>query len=173
MTQLSYNEAFDPYHTVFRFLRLFFGCKFERAVPYDKFRILDFYLLHPYRLQNLQLFADDTRWRAVSRSYARLKPYGELPDDNSLFERMAVFQKAATASLARAGIISEDEWARNQILFVPARVDGEVEKRCSELNGTMPDIISILREINERYALNGRDGLKDRSGLLEHRYDPV
>lgn len=51
MTQLSYNEAFDPYHTVFRFLRLFFGCKLERAVPYDKFRILDFYLLHPYRLK--------------------------------------------------------------------------------------------------------------------------
>ncbi|MDH0126776.1 hypothetical protein N7376_22630 [Brucella intermedia GD04153] len=173
MTQLSYNEAFDPYHTAFRFLRLFFGCKLKRAVPYDKFRILDFYLLHPYRLQNLQLFADDTRWRAVSRSYAKVKPYGELPDDNSLFERMAVFQKAAAGSLARAGIISEDEWTRNLVLFAPDPVSGEVEQRCQELNGTMSDIIGILSEINERYALNGRDGLKARSGLLEYRYDPV
>ena len=173
MTQLSYNEAFDPYHAVFRFLRLFFGCKLRHAVPYDKFRILDFYLLYPFRLQNLQLFADDTRWRAVSRSYARLKPYGELPDDNSLFERMGSFQKAAASSMARAGIISNDEWARNRILFVPDRIAGDAEKRCQELNDMMPDIIGILCEINERYDLNGRNGLKARSGLLEYRYDPV
>lgn len=173
MTQLSYNEAFDPYHAVFRFLRLFFGCKLKHPVPYDKFRILDFYLLYPFRLQNLHLFADDTRWRAVSRSYARLKPYGELPDDNSLFERMGSFQKAAASSMARAGIISDDEWTRNRILFVPDRIAGEAEKRCQELNETMPDIIGILSEINERYDLNGRDGLKARSRLLEYRYDPV
>lgn len=173
MTQLSYNEAFDPYHAVFRFLRLFFGCKLREPVPYDKFRILDFYLLYPFRLQNLQLFADDTRWRAVSRSYARLKPYGELPDDNSLFERMGSFQKAAVSSMARAGIISDDEWTRNRILFLPDRIPGDAEKRCQELNDTMAEIIEILSEINARYELNGRNGLKARSGLLEYRYDPV
>ncbi|WP_425989262.1 ABC-three component system middle component 5 [Ensifer sp. R-19] len=173
MTQLSYNEAFDPYHAIFRYLRLYFGCNLQEPVPFDKFRILDFYLLYPFRLQNLQLYSDDTSWRSVSKSYTRLKPYGELPDDNSLFDRMAPFQKTAAESMARAGIICEKAWERNQILFSGAEIGTEVESRCTELNSTMADFISILCQINHRYDPYGRDGLKARSKLLEYRYDPI
>ncbi len=173
MTQLSYNEAFDPYHAIFRSFRLYFGCNLRDAVPFDKFRILDFYLLHPFRLQNLQLFDDDREWRKISKTYLRLKPYGELPDDNSLFDRMAPFQKTAAESMAKAGIIHDLAWQKNQILFTGEELGPEIETRCEELNASMADFIAILCQINRRYELHGRDGLKARSKLLEYRYDPI
>ncbi|NEJ74530.1 hypothetical protein GR197_29060 [Rhizobium phaseoli] len=173
MTQLSYNEAFDPYHAIFRYFRLYFGCGLREPVPFDKFRILDFYLLYPFRLQNLQFFSDDTTWRSVSKGYARLRPYGELPDDHSLFDRMAPFQKTAAESMARAGVIHNEAWEKNQVSFAGEKLGTEIESRCAELNASMADFISILCQINRRYDLYGRDGLKARSKLLEYRYDPI
>jgi hypothetical protein len=58
MTQLTYNEAFDPYHAVFRFLRLHLACDISAKLPFDTLRILDFYLLFPFRLQGDEAFLE-------------------------------------------------------------------------------------------------------------------
>lgn len=173
MTQLTYNEAFDPFHAAFRLLRLHVGCGISERTPFDMCRILDFYLLFPFRLQNMKLLSEDTGWRKISRSYSGQAPYGELPDDNSIFSRMEPFQRAAASSLAHAGIISVEAWANNEIAFADVGLPAELRTRCGTLNDSMPDVIEILCDIRRRYPLGGRDGLKDRTGLLEFRYDPI
>lgn len=173
MTQLTYNEAFDPYHATFRFLRLKLGCKITEKLHFDTFRILDFYLLFPFRIQNMSLFLEDKPWRSISRSYSKLKPYGELPDDYSIFSKMEPFQRAAATSLSRTGTLSKEAWSNNEIAFEEIELPYILRGRCDELNNTMPDIIEILCAIKERYPLMGRNGLKDRSGLLEFRYDSI
>lgn len=37
MTQLTYNEAFDPYHAAFRFLRLCVACDKETEFPSTRY----------------------------------------------------------------------------------------------------------------------------------------
>ena len=69
MTQLTYNEAFDPYHAAFRFIRLNVACQLHKRMPFDMLRILDFYLLFPFRLQAIRFHSEDTGWRKISRSY--------------------------------------------------------------------------------------------------------
>ncbi|MEO1190274.1 MAG: ABC-three component system middle component 5 [Pseudomonadota bacterium] len=173
MTQLTYNEAFDPYHAAFRFMRLWQGCRLTCKTHFDMLRILDFYLLFPFRIQNMSFFSSDRGWRSISRAYEDRKPYGELPDDVSIFSRMEPFQRAAVTSLVKAEILSAEAWRNNQIDFLNAKLPLELEARCVELNETMQDIIEILCAIRERYPLMGRRGLKDRTGLLEFRYDSV
>ncbi|MCL4677210.1 MAG: hypothetical protein KJ017_01295 [Alphaproteobacteria bacterium] len=173
MTQLTYNEAFDPYHATFRFLRLWKGCGLVGKTHFDMLRILDFYLLFPFRIQNMSLFSEDRGWRKISKRYDDRKPYGELPDDVSIFSRMEPFQRAAVTSLVNAGFLSADAWHCNQIEFVGGNLTSELEMRCSELNVSMRDVINVLCSIKERYPLLGRNGLKDRTGLLEYRYDAV
>ena len=173
MTQLTYNEAFDPYHAVFRFLRLHLACDIGATMPFDTLRILDFYLLFPFRLQAMKLFAADTAWRRVSKSYEDQAPYGAMPDDTTVFARMEPFQRAAVSSLVHSGHLSAAEWDSNEVKFTVKLLPPSVTSRCLQLNARMQDIVDILCQIKARYPLGGRDGLKDRTGLLEYRYDSV
>lgn len=173
MTQLTYNEAFDPYHAAFRLMRLWEGCSLKEKTQFDMIRILDFYLLFPFRLQNMAFFSADRGWRRISRAYEDRIPYGQLPDDLSIFSRMEPFQRAAVTSLVRAGFLSSEAWASDQIQFTDAKLPPEVVRRCAERNATMQDVVDVLCSIRERYPLLGADGLKRRTGLLEYRYDSV
>lgn len=173
MTQLTYNEAFDPYHAAFRFFRIHAACNIIESTAFDMLRVLDFYLLFPFRLQNMKLYSEDTNWRAISKSYMKRAPYGQMPDDNSIFARMEPFQRAAATSLAHSGYISADAWLRNEIVFTKVGPPPDLSDRCNELNGEMADFIPLLCAMRARYPLSGRDGLKDRTGLLEFRYDPI
>jgi hypothetical protein len=173
MTQLTYNEAFDPYHAAFRFMRLHLACDISDRLPFDFLRILDFYLLFPFRLQSMKFFSDDMGWRRVSRSYEDQAPYGMMPDDNSVFERMEPFQRVAATSLVYSGHLDSGAWDANEIQFTKDDLPESVMARCAELNARMADIVGILCQLKSRYPLSGRDGLKDRTGLLEYRYDTV
>lgn len=173
MTQLTYNEAFDPYHAAFRFIRLNLACQLDKRMPFDTLRILDFYLLFPFRLQAIKLHSEDTGWRKVSRSYEGRAPYGAMPDDSSIFARMELFQRAAAASLVQSGHLSAGAWETEEVEFTALELPTELTARCGALNARMADIMSILCQIKARYALGGRDGLKDRTRLLEYRYDSV
>ena len=173
MTQLTYNEAFDPYHAVFRFLRLHLACDFSAKLPFDTLRILDFYLLFPFRLQAMKLFANDTGWRKISKTYEDRAPYGAMPEDSTVFARMEPFQRAAAASLVRSGYLSPDAWNTNEVQFMPETLPPGFAERCSALNAQMTDMIDVLCQIKSRYPLGGRHGLKDRTSLLEYRYDSV
>jgi ABC-3C biological conflict system middle component len=169
MTQLTYNEAFDPYHAVFRFIRLHLACDLSGRVPFDTLRILDFYLLFPFRLQSMKFFADDTSWRRISRAYGDEAPYGVMPDDNAVLGRMEPFQRVAAASLVRCGHLSGDAWELNEVEFTKEAFPANVRARCAELNVKMADIVAILCQLKARYPLGGRDGLKARTGLLVDR----
>lgn len=173
MTQLTYNEAFDPYHATFRFIRLWKGCSIKEVIHFDMLRILDFYLLFPFRLQNMSFYSSDRGWRAISKSYEHLKPYGDLPDDASLLSKMEPFQRAAVTSLVKTKVLSSEAWYKNQIEFLNAQISEELAARCEEVNEGMNDVVEILCELKARYPLLGRNGLKDRTGLLEFRYDSV
>lgn len=173
MTQLTYNEAFDPYHAVFRFLRLHLACDIGAKLPFDTLRILDFYLLFPFRLQAMKLFASDTGWRKVSRAYEDRAPYGAMPEDSTIFARMEPFQRAAATSLVHSGHLASEAWDNNGVQFTSKMLPPAVAERCLAVNAQMTDIIDILCQIKARYPLGGRDGLKDRTGLLEYRYDSV
>jgi hypothetical protein len=117
MTQLTYNEAFDPYHAIFRIMRLGGACLQGSKTSFDMLRILDFYLLFPFRIQGLSLFSEDIAWRSISKSYHWMAPYGGMPDDRVIFNRMEPFQRAAVSSLVKSGHIASTEWTRDEILF--------------------------------------------------------
>jgi hypothetical protein len=173
MTQLTYNEAFDPYHTAFRFIRLNLACQLHKRMPFEMLRILDFYLLFPFRLQDIRLHSEDRGWRKISRTYGDRAPYGAMPEDSSIFARMELFQRAAAASLVHSGHLSAEAWETDEIEFVTRELPTALVARCVVLNERMADVMNILCQIKARYALGGRDGLKDRTGLLEYRYDSV
>lgn len=173
MTQISYSEAFDPYHTIYRFIRSrdIFG--YNERFHFDMVRILDFYLLFPFCIQDMSLMSSDRTWRKVSKSYAWMEPYGGLRNETSVFTRMEVFQEVAMNTLANMNLVSPEDWKNKIVRFQETELNEEIISRANQANSQMQDVIEILEQIKDRYPLRGKGGLKDRSGLLEFRYDAL
>lgn len=170
--QLTYEPAFDPLHSIFRALRLREALGASFRLPRDLFRILDFYLLYPTGLRHMPLRSIHLKLKRLAASTKRAEPYGPRPGDPILFERMRPFQDAAVETLALQGFLSTDAlgkgWVENAGKPIPAILAGRVETA----NSSEGNLLSALRAIAQ-YPLEGPNGLKDRSGLLEHRYDAV
>jgi len=173
MIQLTYEPAFDPLHSMFRALRLREAVDPNVRVPRDLYRILDFYLLFPQRLGEARLRQEHRGLKTRAAHTSRAPPYGPRPEDAVLFERIRPFQEAALDTLARHGFFSaealEDGWV------VPGReaLPGRLGERIKQINTGEADLMKALGTIAAGYALDGTNGLKDRTGLLEHRYDAV
>src|SRR5260221_12212619 len=81
MIQITFQPAFDPFHSIFRLLRL--SPIIERYGPLhrDHLRILDFYLLFPFRIGDIRLTPQHRKFKKLAADYATAKPYGDQPED--------------------------------------------------------------------------------------------
>lgn len=158
---------------MFRAFRLREGLTRPFRLPRDLFRILDFYFLFPASLQNLRFRPEHQRMKRRAAATKRAPPYGPRPDDLVLFERMRPYQDAALDTLALHGFLSDealsDGWVAPENKPVPTELLGRIEIT----NATEADLLTALRTIAQEYQLEGVNGLKDRTRLLEHRYDAV
>lgn len=171
MIQLTYEPSLDPYHTVFRFLRLRPIVAEYGPMHKDHARILDFYQLLPFRISEIRLLPQHRRFRSLSASYE--KPYGEQPESRLLFQRMEPIQVAALDTLANHNVYSAARWQLNELSATDEAVPTELAARLHEINEEDPALESFLKTLAADYRLSGIDGLKHRTGLLEHRHDAI
>lgn len=173
MIQLSFQPALDPFHAMFRFARLH-GLLFSLGeLSMDHVRILDFFLVFPYRIDAIRLLPAHRRFRKLAQQYQHQRPYGEQPEDAALFQRMAPMQAVAMETFASGGFYDAERlrafWVRPTSSALPI----EIAARVSELNQANGDLLEFLRVLATEYQVGGANGLKHRTGLMEHRYDVV
>lgn len=173
MMQLTYEPAFDPLHSMFRALRLWEGLGASFCLPRDLFRILDFYLLFPAALQGVRFRQEHQQLKRRAVATKRAPPYGPRPEDAVLFERMRPFQDAALETLALQGIFSNESLESGWVEHGHQPVPPELVERVQVANASEEALLAALRTIATSYQLEGANGLKHRTGLLEHRYDAV
>ena len=170
MISLSYIAAYDPYHTMFRMLVLL---PTGIDVPIDSARILDFYLCYPWLLADFRPARDVEgqvkALNAVKRAY-HASPYQLTPPSSVLFNRMRPSQLAALNSLAANSYINAEAFKRGDVI----RTDKPLPEKLSEMVQNKREAdqgLLLLLHSMAHVPLGGRDGLKARTGLQEHRYD--
>lgn len=173
MSQIVYQEAFDPYHAAFRILRLRSIAPTGPALATDHVRVLDFYLVFPFRLKAFKFKQPHVRFRKMLKSYDDARPYGSLPDDRILMDRMRPMQMAALATLARRDLIDRAALASDKIIWVDTQPDPDLAEAIAARNADHPVLGEVLSFLITEYDTTGPDGIKARSGLIEHRYDAV
>jgi hypothetical protein len=172
MIQLSFQPAFDPFHAVYRFLRLW--PILERGpLSCDTVRILDFYLLFPFRIRNIRFTRPHMRYRKLAAAYASTRPYGEQPEDRTVFARMEPMQNAALDTLASHEMIEPSQLALGQVEITDLPLPEDIAVRVAAANSRDADLIEFLGVLASEYELLGPNGLKARTELMEFRYDPV
>lgn len=166
MTQLVYHPAFDPYNAALRLLRLLSAS--EQPLDRTSLRILDFYVLFPDELGHARL---TTRLRSkVRRLNAEARyPYDRLPAQQPLFARMEPSFDAALQTLIAKGLVTRSDDESYEL--VPEKVPATLLEIARNRNASEADLIEVLVEVGTSFESLGPDGLKDRTGLAEYRYD--
>jgi hypothetical protein len=171
MIQLTYEPAFDAFHAAFRFLRLRDIIAETGPLHRDHARIMDFYQLFPHRIEGIRFAPAHRKYRGLARKYQSKRPYGEQPDDRLLFDRMAPIQLTALDTLASQEILDPKAWSRGEVASTEKALPDVLSKRVDQITQAESDIQSFLRSLASEYALTGANGLKARTGLMEHRHD--
>lgn len=161
---LIYHPAFDAYHCVVRLLRLLThlnSCEIQRA------RILDFFIAFPSCIAEVRLPRGNPQVKRIAKSLSN--PYHDPVNPKQAFREMEHIQLAAIRCLAGAGIIETDA-LRLGILKssekpIPPSLNPDAQLLANETLTTY--FLKTLASL----PLTGPNGLKDRSGLLDHRYD--
>lgn len=172
MNYLAFQPAFDVFHTEFRFIRLRRLMRKDMPLHYDQLRIVDFYLLFFFRLQDVRLTNAHRSIKKLARELSARR-YENQPDDQLLFSRMEPIQRAAMDTLIANEFFDAEAFKRDFVVETDLKEPVALMKRIDDVNEQDVDIMESIRSLLNDYALLGPNGLKARTGLLEFRYDAV
>lgn len=167
---LTYHPSLDSYHC---FFRVGFFLYSAEDVPYeiDKIRIIDFYLSSPGALRCFKFPAELRKYKKIFSD--KVNDYNNIPNQRSLFFEMQHIQRAVFDMMLSIEIIDSDEFKRGKIYLLRERVTDDLANILEHGSSIDHDIKDFSINNLSGLKLFGPGGLKDRSGLMEYRYDVV
>lgn len=166
---LVYHPAFDLNHGMFRLLRLL-EVNPNRQLKWDAYRILDFYYLFPDLLVDARLPRNMT---SRKKFYSKLgSKYSRVPSPRMFIQQMNGIHETVGRSLAGKGFLEPAAFDERNLVRtdtpIPPALSNAIEAAHND-----EELVSMLGVEMAALPLTGPNGLKDRTGLLEHRYDAV
>jgi hypothetical protein len=166
---LVYHPAFDVDHACFRALELL-ELHQDHAMSVDQLRILDFYFVFPHLLANARLLPAHKGIK--SKLLKRRNDYNHVADPRALMREMRGVQQAALGSLAARRMIDVESLRENMAKRTSRALPAPVQRLIDDQPTEDAEIAQFLARDLSSLPLNGQNGLKARTGLVEHRYDP-
>lgn len=165
---LIYHPAFDAYHCVYRIAML---TEKVKELEYSKLRILDFYICFPAEIANIELPKELQKIRAVAKvaSNRFRGPVSSL----RTFHDLEQIQNSATRLLAASDIFDSKKLEEGLISRTSQALPTEFSKTVADPSNQSSTLIDFVLMRLSALPLQGNGGLKQRTGLMEYRYDPV
>ncbi|OAV66754.1 hypothetical protein Barb4_02758 [Bacteroidales bacterium Barb4] len=170
---IVYNHALDMYHTIFRFLQFLNRFDVETQIEVDRLRIWDFYLLFPNEIHTIRLKKDESDIRQLLKQFVKEdeNPYEIIAEERKIFEKIKPYQLAALNCIASYGIIDKSVLNRQRILITNKDLLNEFVNNFGELPAKERNIISLMTSHFYQMSMFGKDGLKQKTNLMESKYD--
>lgn len=167
---LTYHPIHDPSHCIFRMLCLSHDIK-DMNLSVDLARILDFYIVFPHTLKSLSLPRELLESKKVFKAIK--EPYENLPTSSRLMFELSSIQDQAIKSLMAKGILEQSMLSSGYISTRNSMLPKELTSLIENSSFRQAEWYKALVNVVSKIPLKGIRGLKDRSGLLEYRYDNV
>ncbi|WP_071954892.1 ABC-three component system middle component 5 [Delftia sp. HK171] len=165
---LIYHPAYDAYHCIFRLLLI---SEHINKVETDKIRLLDFYLVFPGSVANIKLPSELIGLRRESKKLANI--YRDPLSEVATFHEMKGIQDAALRSVVASGFFDLDSYSKGYVSRslkpLPVGIEQRIENILESTGSVGLSAIIGLSQV----PLLGKNGLKDRTHLMEYRYDPA
>lgn len=170
---ILYNNAFDLYHTIFRMLHLLNRVNPERQLEVDRIRIWDYYLLFPSQIFNIKPKRNEVEFKRLLKDLKVKKenPYQIITDQRKTLEKIRPYQMAALHCLASYKLIDKEMLFEDQVFVVSRDLLNSYTQSVGDLSAREKNIITIVTSNFYDISLFGIEGLKNRSNLIESKYD--
>lgn len=165
---IIYHPVFDTNHGMFRLLRMLEAAP-SKSLRWDTYRILDLYYLFPHLLGTARLPRALT---SAKQRYGKLDArYSRVPAPRVFIQQLAGLHELVARSLIGKGLIAADAFEKNILQRTGTALPGSLTEAFDQADDKL--LVELLATQVAAIPLNGPHGLKDRTGLLEHRYDAV
>lgn len=170
---IVYNQAFDLYHTIYRFLQFLNRFENNVLIEVERLRIWDFYLLFPSKVHDIRLKQNESDIRKIRKEFIKdvNNPYERISEDRKIFEKIKPYQLAALNCIASYGIIDKTLLNQQRISIIQKDILNEFVKNIEELSPKEKNVITLMTSHYFQLSLFGHDGLKNRTNLMESKYD--
>lgn len=166
---LIYHPMKDPFNCVYRVLCLLQDLKVQN-VPYDLIKILDFYVVFPHLLKDIKLPKELIKYRPVLKEVK--PPYENLPDAKQLMFDISIIQDQAINSMVAKGIFIKNDFISGNLNLRNTYIKRkEIVELIAKSKFRETSWYKILVNDLSKIPLLGSNGLKNRTGLMEYRYD--
>jgi hypothetical protein len=139
------------------------------VVETARLRILDFFLMFPAEIRRIRLPSKLMATRKIAAALAN--PYHGPVSMYQVFREMEHIQLAAFRSLAASGVFDASDFEQGMIRRTEAQLPNELQLGLDESRLRNAEAFELVALKLSQIPLAGIDGLKHRSGLMEHRYD--
>lgn len=166
MFSIGFYPELDSHHAIFRYFCI------SRRFPklrVDTYRIIDYFFLNPFDLHTFRTSGHSHR--KLSETFSNLRPYRRTSEPAGVALQMWQFQQACLSALARREFISPSALSNDVVLLVEEDIPVLMRSLVEAEIKAKSDVLDFLESMIARYPLGGQGGLKDRSGLLDFRYD--
>ncbi|WP_370409004.1 ABC-three component system middle component 5 [Tenacibaculum dicentrarchi] len=170
---IIYNQALDLYHTVFRLLHFLNKFENKTLIEIERIRIWDFYLLFPSKIHDIRLKQGESDIRKLRKQFIKdsKNPYEKISENRKVFEKIKPYQIAALNCIASYGIIDKSFLSQQRISIINKRILTEFVNNFEDLPPKEKNVIALMTSHFNQISLFGTDGLKNRTNLLESKYD--
>lgn len=163
---IIYHPAYDVNHCSYRILNILYAVK-DNKIHCDMLKIINFYYVYPHLLKRMKSFPKPLNYQA--NKIKNISDSFELtPSPSNLFFEMSSTQEAAILSLLQRSLINID---RNTVNLAKENLPNELIQAFKIDKFTKSDLFKILVECLPKAKLDGDNGLKAKSGLMEYKYD--
>lgn len=165
---IVYHPAYDINHCAFRFILILNDVENKQLV-FEALEIIDFFFVFPHLISEIKI----PRNKILNKNtLSELpKPYENLNSTKRLMFNLKNLHKEVIYSLIAKGIIDKDLYLNRLISLdfdkVPEIIKEEIYN-CEERKTLW---YKFLIDILSKYPVDGIDGLKHRTNLMEYRYD--
>ena len=166
---LIYHPAYDANHGMFRMLRLL-DANPDHTLKWDTFRIIDIYYLFPHLLLNARLPRNLTKVKKMIG--AGDSKYNRAPSPNLFIQQLSGLHESIAMSLVSKGLIEEMAFKAGTLKRTAIAIPTPVQTAFAQASGD-DALVRLLAIDLASLPLSGQNGLKGRTGLLEHYYDPA
>lgn len=166
---IIYHPRNDIYHCVFRFIQIA-NMQDLQEFEFTRLRIYDLFFLFPHLIDEVKFPRAKGVVAIKKQAICIPAPYESLPDKKRLFSGMSDYHIQAIQILLANRIFEEtDGKLRLSTGFYSTSVANLLDKNQSDKSDFFCKLFNIFNQID----LAGESGLKQRTGLMEYRYDAV
>jgi hypothetical protein len=141
----------------------------QRTIELDRLRIWDFYLTFPNEARNICFPKDLSELKKIFK-HKEKNPYEDLIDAKKIIERMKPYQIMSLHCIASYGLIDAKLLSKNVIMRTEKELPQKLLAKFENLSDEKSNIIKLVIGF-AGWPLYGKNGLKDKTKLIEFKYD--